>query len=131
MKIAGDLGKITAGNDMNTTGVGVASLTVISLGRFGTSTGAPDGNSKVYGKVGSVRVSGDDGTGVFHATSFGAITVGGSLTYGGASFQSDGDMGMVKIGGDLDSFLSVGGNLKGAIIGGRANNIAAEVTSGF
>jgi hypothetical protein len=125
VKITGDLGEIAAGNDMDTTGVGLASLTVTSLGRFGQSTGAPGFNSTVFGKVGSVKVSGDDRAGSFNATSFGPITVGGSVAGIASTFQSDGDMGMVKIAGDLDGFLIAGGNLKGAIIGGLGNNIQA------
>src|SRR5262249_14272829 len=54
----GDLGRILAGNNTLTT-PGLMGLKVLSLGRYGTATGAADLNSVVMGRTASLSVKTD------------------------------------------------------------------------
>jgi hypothetical protein len=114
--VDGDLGRINAG-DGNTSTTGLASLTVRSLGRLGTTTGSPDLVSQIQGPLGALRVATDiDQAQVeVHSAGIGRVTIGGSLL-GGAAKQSgflscDGNVGRVTIGG---SVIGGGGEQSGA-----------------
>jgi len=136
--IHGDLGKITAGDGVSKTD-GLKGLNVHSFGAFGAATGAPDLNSNIDGRVGSLVVKGsmdvslqvvDSGGG--HRADLGSVTIGGSLfssvigaalAYG--TISTGDDMGMVKIGQSVVSgslptsgSISCGGKLAGITIGG-------------
>ncbi|MEA3186514.1 MAG: hypothetical protein QOD99_344 [Chthoniobacter sp.] len=113
VSIAGDLGRITVGDGVSATSA-LKSLTVQSLGGFGTSTGAPDLESDCDGKLEKLSVKGDIRDAFIKVIDSGAggnaniakVTVGGSL-FGGAGAQSgsifsDNDIGTVKIGGSLE-----------------------------
>jgi len=56
--IDGDLAKLGAG-DATLTTPGVKSLSVVSLGRFDTTTGAPDAFTQIQGPLGSLKVAHD------------------------------------------------------------------------
>jgi hypothetical protein len=135
--VHGDLEAIDAG-DSNTKTTALASLTVQSMGRLGTSTGSATEQSDFMGPVGSITVKSDI-VGVF-LQAFGAgagddahgrigkITVGGSLFgngTGGGSITSTGDMGPVTIAGDVvgdsgggSGRIFCGGKLANVTIGG-------------
>jgi len=130
--IDGDLGRIRAGNTL-LPGSGLKGLTVHSMGRFGTGTGAPDLNTVIQGKLDSLRVKSDlkdafvDVQGGSDGR-IGAVSIGGSL-FGGAGtssgrINSGGDMGLVTIGGNLtggsgiDSGRVSGAKLAGVKVGG-------------
>ena len=91
MKISGDLGRIVAGDDTATT-PGVKSLTVGTVGRYGTDTqaGGENLNSTITGALPSLVVKGDfaDGSLVVSdgmtpgAGKIGSIVIGGSLIGG-------------------------------------------------
>src|SRR5262249_32068519 len=84
--IDGDLGRVVAG-DATTSTSGLKGLTVQSLGRFGTSTGASDLNTLIQGRLDFLKVKSDvqeasvsvqggvDGR-------LGSVTIGGSLIGG-------------------------------------------------
>ena len=107
--IDGDLGRILAGDAITTTS-GLKGLTVQSMGRFGLSTGAPDLNTVVQGKLDFLKVKADvreawvrprrgtDGR-------IGSVFVGGSLVGGAGDdtgrISATGDVGFVTVGGDL------------------------------
>ncbi len=111
--VRGDLGAINVGD--NVTDAALGSLTVLSLGTQGGTTGAPDLQSQFLGAVGSIRVMGD----IFAASidirgettagkvlgNLGSLYVGGSLVGGGGDAQGiitvRGSIGKVTIGGDL------------------------------
>lgn len=104
--IQGDLGRIIAGDDFpNTTGI--KSLSVGSLGALGLTTGAPDLDSFVIGKIGHLDVGGN----IVNASlktligDIGKITIGGALV-GGAEDNSgrihvDGNVGKLSIAGGI------------------------------
>src|SRR5262249_27709852 len=118
--IDGDLGMILAG-DATTQTMGLAALTVQSLGRYGLSTGAPALNTRVVGKLGPLWVK-SDVVGAFVDVQGGAdgdigsVKIGGSILGGLAAdsgrINSQGDMGPVSIGGDLVGGL---GLISGAV----------------
>ena len=108
--IDGDLGRIMAG-DATTTTTGLAGLTVQSLGRFGTFTGAINLNTVVQGKLGSLSVKSDVNNAFINVGGgvngqIGPITIDGSLL--GLSSQNSGriaatgDIGIVTIKGDIE-----------------------------
>ena len=108
--VKGDLGMIDAGNATTTT-PGLKSLAVQSLGRFGTTTGAPDLESDITGAL-SVLIVRSDIVGAFINVTggadgkIGALTVGSSLL-GGATLRAGaiyatGNIGPVKIGGNIE-----------------------------
>jgi hypothetical protein len=133
VSIAGDLGAIDAGDATSATS-GVKSLTVQSIGRFGTNTGAPFLTSTIVGALGSLTVKSDVKDAYLDVTGgadgkLGAVTIGGSLIGGSATnsggIHSSGDMGKVKIGGDIiggtgatSGSLIADGKLAGVTVGG-------------
>lgn len=104
VSIAGDLGRINAGHQVN--GTGVKSLTLGSLGDFGTSTQPAGGNlvSSIKGNLGKLKVTGN----VSDAT----LRIGGSLI-------ADGNLGSVSIGGSLR-----GGDGDGIFASGRIGKVS-------
>lgn len=111
--VRGDLGAIDAGD--NSTDPAIKSLTVLSLGVEGLTTGAPDLQSEMLGGVGSIHIAGDmsgASIAVFGSAqggavvgNIGSITIGGSLL-GSAADDSGalfavGAMKTVKIGGGI------------------------------
>ena len=138
-----DLGKITIKGDLGDLDCGsgtigtpaVKTLTVQSLGDYGTSTQASGGtlDPTINGSLGAlkvagnlensiIKVSGGDGT-------IGPITIGGSM-FGGSgalsgSITSSGDIGPIKIGHDLvgrsapdSGKIDSGGKIASITIGG-------------
>ena len=121
--IDGDLGRILAG-DATTATTGVADMTVHSMGRFGTVTGAVNLESRIQGTLGSLIVRADIKGAFVHV--FGGengedgrvdiLTVGGSIigntiAYSGR-VHATGNMGKVTVGGDV---IGGGGTHSGAI----------------
>lgn len=125
VKITGDLAKILAG-DATLTTPGLKSLQVLSLGLFGTDTGAPNTISTVQGKLTKIAVTTDLASSL-NADSVGSATIGVGLS---GNLSSGGDMGLVKIGGDLSGNLSVDGKLAGATIGGSFTTGSGRILSG-
>ena len=135
--VNGDLGQIDAGDATFAT-PGLKSLTVRSMGRLGTDTqaaGSPSLLSVIVGPFGALKVAGDLKEesivvqGGLNGT-LSSVTIGGSLIGGAADFSgrvfTQGDMGMVKIGHDVQGgaglqsgYLGSGlGKLAGVSIGG-------------
>ncbi len=119
--IDGDLGRIRAG-DATTTTSGLKGLTVQSMGRFGTSTGAPDLTTAVQGKLDFLKVKSDVKEAQINVVGgvdgkIGSVFIGGSLIGGTGGFSgrifSSGDMGFVTIVGDL---TGAGGSNSGEVI---------------
>ncbi|MBC7965874.1 MAG: hypothetical protein H7Z17_08110, partial [Fuerstia sp.] len=120
VSIDGDLGRILAG-DATTATPGVADLTVYSMGRFGTVTGAIDLTSTIRGTVGSLIVRADikgaflqviggvDGR--LDTLSVGGSMIGNSVANSGR-VHSEGSMGKVSVSGDV---IGGGGTHSGAI----------------
>ncbi|HEX3151618.1 MAG TPA: hypothetical protein VHR66_26325 [Gemmataceae bacterium] len=110
--IDGDLGRIIAG-DATTTTPGLKTLTARSLGRFGTSTGAPNLNTVIQGKLGVLNVK-TDIVGAFidvqggNDGDIGRIALGGSLIGGTA-----GQLGSIRANSDIGNVT-----IKGSVIGG-------------
>lgn len=149
--IDGDLGRIVAG-DANAATPGLGTIKVHSMGRFGTTTGAPNLNSDVDGRVTSLTVTTDVKEVSFQAFGgangrLGALTIGGSFIGGAAAFAgfmyATGDMGPVKIGGDViaaGSGQSSGSvhsqaklasiSIRGSLIGGPGNGSGRIRSSG-
>jgi hypothetical protein len=127
VKIPGDLAQIFAGSGSDPK-LGLKSLSVLSLGRFGMTTGAPGLAVNVDGKLGSLNVRGEVVEMLVLADSIGAVTIGGSILGkpgANATMTSTGDIGLVKIGGNADSggigteiVKSTAGKLAGVSIGG-------------
>lgn len=116
--ILGDLGRIKAGavadNDP-----GVKSLKVASIGIFATNSqgGNGDNITRVVGELGFLEVKGNIDRAEINASSYGKITIGGSLIggaadYSGQIFSSAGSMGDITIKGDL---IGGGGTQSGTI----------------
>src|ERR1700722_16634404 len=150
--INGDLGKIEAGNNAPGT-LGLKSLSVRSLGRFGVDTQASGGNlqSSVNGSMGSLTVTVDVnqaslsvGSGTVGAIA--SITIGGSLVGGAATgsgeIQSIGGIGPVKIGGEIiggagngSASIQSGGaiaslSVGGSVIGGPGSDTGLVMADG-
>jgi cytoskeletal protein CcmA (bactofilin family) len=116
--IEGDLGKIVAG-DADLATPAVKSLSVRSLGLFGTTTGAPNLLSDFTGKLGALKVKTDVAGARLVADEIGPITIGGSVRQ--TTIDSDGPMGMVKIGGDwFGADFTGGGDLSATSLAGLA-----------
>lgn len=141
--VDGDLGAIKGG-DVNGSTAALVKLKVQSLGRFGTSTGAPNTVSDFEGAVGKLRVKSDVVGAFFNvdggaAATLGRVNITGSVLAGslqnGSTIFSFGDMGPVTIGGDLDSsaldctndIASV--TIGGSLVGGAVNN-AGRIATG-
>ena len=121
--VDGDLGRIICG-DATTNTTGLMGLTVQSIGRFGTSTGAADLNSNVTGRLNKLTVFGD--------IKFAQITVSGGL---------DGDLGTTTIGSLIGGPTSNSGSIfvqgdagaitvKGDLIGTNLDSTGSIIVSG-
>ena len=153
--IDGDLGRVLAG-DATTSTSGLTGLTVHSLGRFGTSTGAPDLRTVIQGKLGFLKIKSDvreASVSVEGAADgrLGSVSIGGSLIGGGGNFSgriiSEGAMGVVRVRGDVlggggsesaeirsgDFGDTTRGTLAGVTIGGSllggAGNLSGRIES--
>lgn len=138
--IQGDLGRIDA---QTTTAAKTAlnSLTVQTMGRYGTLTGAPNVVSEISGKVGLFTVKGDM-SGEISATAIGSVTIGGSLVGIGAStgvIFANGTVTSIKIAGDIQGGTGAGSGqvtvgtlgsitVGGSLIGGTASG-AGEIAA--
>src|SRR5262245_56092140 len=107
VNIGGDLGRILAG-DNDAAVPALKSLTVRSMGRFGTDTQAPGGKleSDLAGALGTLAVKTDVIGAFVNANGpIGSVIISGSLKGGSAvnsgSVVSAGDMGRVKIGQNI------------------------------
>ncbi len=110
--IDGDLGRILAG-DGNALTQGLGDLSVKSMGRYGTVTGAADLHSVVQGKLSSLKVRNDvkgafvEVVGGVNGISgvIGSVAIGGSLIgtadANSGRVHSSGNMGAVTVGGDI------------------------------
>ncbi len=135
VRIGGDLGRINAGT-ASASVAAVKSLTVQSMGEFGTSTQGASASleSSLIGALGKLAVAGN----IREASVFvlgagigriGSVTIGGSLIGGGTNQSgfifSDTAMGPVKIGGNIEGGsgtlsgrIETGGNLATVTFGG-------------
>jgi len=148
VRIDGDLGRILAGDGMETTR-GLAALVTGSMGRNGTSTGAADLHSVIQGSLGSLMVRGDvkDANITVQAGDIRAVAIDGSVIGGSAtaagSITAEGDLRTCVIRGDLIGGSGVGTGLIGAgrtlgsvivrgnVIGGSASGFTPLYESGF
>jgi hypothetical protein len=132
VSIDGDLGRIVAGDGVADT-TGLKGLTVQSMGRYGTMTGAPELFSVVIGRLDFVKVKADVKAASISVQgdkfgTLGSVFIGGSLigdTQGTGQIASSGDMGPVSIQGSViggwgaDSGLVLSaGKMAGVTIGG-------------
>ncbi len=149
--VQGDLGAINAG--AADTNPGLASLTVESMGQYGTATQPPGGGlvSTIQGPLGALTVSvpkGSTGTGNIDGEfinvngTIGPVIVTGSLIGGKADYSGEisasgdmGDMGGVKVGGSLEGGagfgtgeIYTGGNLGPVTIGGSVMGSAGNAS---
>jgi hypothetical protein len=130
--IDGDLGRVLAG-DAATSTSGLNGLTVHSMGRFGTSTGAPDLGTVIQGRLNFLKVKSDvrEASVLVQggaAGRLGSVTIGGSLIggarLGSGRIFSDGALGPVRIvgnvqgGGDESGEVFTNSTLAGVTIGG-------------
>src|SRR5262245_8181125 len=131
--IDGDLGRIVAGDGIADT-TGLKGLTVQSMGRYGTSTGAPDLFSVITGRLDFLKVTADMKAAsiTIHGDRFGTIGsvfIGGSLIGGdgqsSGQIYSAGDMGPVTIRGSL---IGGGGGDSGVVL--SAGKLAAVTIGG-
>ena len=111
--IHGDLGAIDAG-DATAKTPALKSLTLQSLGAFGTTTGAPDLKSDIVGGIRALNIKGTLSNASLEVTGgangkIGAITIGVSLladasnsAANAGSIHSTGDIGKIKIGLHLE-----------------------------
>lgn len=116
--IDGDLGRIFLGN-ATPNRLTIGAISVHSMGRFGTSTGASSLESVINGSIGALRVKTD----VYEAAistngvdrKIGSITVGGSLIGGQANnsgtITATGDIGPIRVTGDLQGGTGEGTGL--------------------
>lgn len=119
VKVPGDLGRIVAGDaDASTRALG--KLTVQSLGQLGTSTQAAGGNlgSFTNGDAAGVAVKGSivGATVLFSGGDAKSFTVGGSLT--DSAVIGAASIGMLKIGGDVDTATISVTKVRSVAIGG-------------
>jgi len=137
--IAGDLSRIMAG-DSNVKTAGLKSLSVNSFGVAGTATqGASfSTESDIFGKVGSLKVTGDFATMQLYVTgtnastakygSIGKLSIGGSLLGGddeaSGYIECTGNLGKLSVVGDLtggngeaSAKITVDQNLGTAVLG--------------
>lgn len=121
ISIRGDLGRIVAG-DTDPATPGVASLSVASLGRYGTTTGAPDLASGIRGDLKTLKIDGDvqQARVTLIGGGIGTVTIGGSLV-GGAADDSGriaaASIGSLRVG---VSIVGAGGTRSGSISSGNA-----------
>jgi hypothetical protein len=141
IKVDGDLGRVLAG-DFTLSTSGLKGLTVHSLGRYGTNTGAPNLGSEVTGKLGFLIVKSDVKEASVVAQGgldgrIGSVSIGGSLIGGAATssgrIASSGAMGAVLIAGhvqgaggqDSGEIRSAGTlasvTIRGSLLGGTGN----------
>jgi hypothetical protein len=133
--IKGDLGNIDAGSTTAGTPA-IKSLSVRTMGAYGLATqgGAGDLTSTINGALGALKVAGDvkdaniDVLGA--GSALGSVTIGGSLIGGVAgpsgSISSNGDIGAVKIGRDVQGstgassgrVFSLNGKIASVTLGG-------------
>ena len=134
VQIRGDLGAIDAGDATNNSNA-CKGLSVQSMGRFGTSTGAPDLESDFNGKLDKLSVKTDiDEAYILVVDSagsngkIGSIKIGGSVIGGAAdnsgSVVARDALGNVSVGGDI---IGAGGATSGAI---ACTNSVGNVTVG-
>lgn len=121
--VDGDLGRIDAGDPTNPASA-CKSLTVLSIGRFGTSTGAPDLLSQFDGQLGKLTVKSDvTGAYIIVADSagtngkIGTVFIGGSLI-GGAGVNSGSIIAVDGFG-----FATIKGDILGG--GGQSSGVVA------
>jgi len=145
--VQGDLGGINCGA-VGTGGshyVGLASLTVHSLGAQGISTQAAGGNltSQVFGAIGSITVQQDmvnaeiqvesNTAGIAVNGNIGSLRIGGNLTGGTAilsgSISLPGNIGSVVIGGDMQG--GSGQNSSSFQVGGRIGSLSVDDIVGY
>jgi hypothetical protein len=134
VSIPGDLGEILAGSNSNTSlsTVGLQSLSVLSLGRFGTSTGAANLQVGVRGRLGALNVQGDVTGALIGSDSMRTVTIGGSLIDDPSLGQSIGSNfgGLITIGGDLSGSIETKENLPGVTIGGSVSSTSVISSQG-
>lgn len=146
--IDGDLGRIRTG-DADEATIGLKSLSVRSLGKFDTSTGAPDLESRIDGNAGSIVIKTDLRAANLLINDLGAsgnvgsIIIGGSII-GAAALDSgrifaEGKIGFLSVGGSIQGsngsnsggiFAGKGGGtflIKGSVIGDGVNSGMIEV----
>ena len=107
--IDGDLGRIAAG-DATTATTGLKGLTALSLGRFGTATGAADLSTLIQGTFGFLKIKSDvkeasievqgGANGRIRSVVIGGSLIGGDTNNSGR-IGSTGDMGFVNVRGSL------------------------------
>jgi hypothetical protein len=150
VNVDGDLGRITCGDGLPGSPA-LKSLTVQSLGRLGTSTGATDLVSTIAGAVPKIVIKGDlVGARIFIPTTedtgdLGSITVAGSII-GGDSINtgfiqvSGGNIGTLRVGHDIaggagenSGNVFAGGSIQHVILGGdlRAQPSESGINSAF
>ncbi len=144
VKLVGDLGAIDAGSGGAVPAV--KSLTVRSIGLFGTATGAPDLISSIVGALGALTVTTDVkdaiisvADGMKTSATIGAVKIGGSLlgglTTSSGVIQGYGGIASVTIGGNLVGGAGIGSGgvvvndgamgavtLGGSLLGGAGTN---------
>ncbi len=151
VSLDGDLGRILSGDNTKST-PGLGDLSVKSIGRYGTATGASDLHSIVQGNMNSLRVRNDvkgafievvgDPSGVNGGIA--AVTIGGSLMGGSEAnsgrVHTTGNMGAVTIAGNIEggggthsgaitSFHDIKGvTINGSLIGGTNTYAGAILT---
>ncbi|MFM7042835.1 MAG: hypothetical protein ACKO35_11720, partial [Planctomycetaceae bacterium] len=130
--LAGDLGRIRVG-DLKSATPAISALTVQSLGAYGATTGAPDLQTEMKGRAGTISVAGDvkDAT-LVHSKSadnsswntsdstwVNKLTVGGSLVEGSVvgQYRTISIGGSVVGGSTADSGL-IWGPMKQIFVGG-------------
>ena len=139
IKVDGDLGRVRAG-DFTFSTSGLKGLTVHSLGRYGTNTGAPNLFTEILGKLNFLFVKSDVKEAEVRASAgggIGSVSIGGSLIGGAATnsgrIVSDGAMGPVRVVGNIhgsggqdsgeirtgSTLASV--NIGGSLLGGPGN----------
>lgn len=129
--LKGDLGRVEIGDG---TGPSATSLTVSSLGVYGTSTQVgitASADSHVAGALLLFTVTHDVGNVVFHGTSLGTAKIGGTVD--GATIELTGGITALTVAGDVLSSSLVTGALSGALkfsgdLDGCAFNLADVTT---
>jgi hypothetical protein len=150
VSVDGDLGRIICG-DGEAGSPALKSLTVQSLGRLGTSTGATDLVSTIAGAVPKIVIKGDlvgaqivipkteDTDNVGSITVAGSI-IGGDLPNAGFVQVSGGDIGTLRVGHDIvggagenSANIFAGGSIQHVIVGGdlRAQSDESGLNSAF
>jgi len=148
VKVQGDLGGIDAGDGVTTPGL--ASLSVQSMGQYGTTTQPPGGSleSDIQGPLGALTVVGDIDGAFINVSggidgsdgTIGQVTVGGSLRGGAGNdsgeISASGNVAGVTVKGSLDGGagfgtgeIYTGGNLGPVQIGGSVQGSGGN-TSG-